>query len=239
MEENKTRINKFLASKGVASRRQVDLWIEEGRISVNGSLATSGQKVSEEDDIVVNGKSISQKKQKKVYYLLYKEEEVLSAVKDDRGRRTVVDCVPSPYRIFPVGRLDYRTSGLILLTNDGDLFNRMMHPRAEIFKSYEVLAKGHLTKEQLKTLEEGVELEEGKTLAALIAKVKYEKGNTFFEISIREGRNRQIRRMLEAVGSRVYRLRRTKIGKLSLDGLSLGEYRALEEKEIEYLYSLS
>ncbi|HEY4532600.1 MAG TPA: pseudouridine synthase [Fusobacterium sp.] len=238
MEENKIRINKFLASKGLASRRQVDLWIEEGKILVNGSLATSGQKVSEEDEIIVNGKSFSGKKETKVYYLLYKEEEVLSAVKDDRGRRTVIDCIPTPYRIFPVGRLDYRTSGLILLTNDGELFNRIMHPRAEIFKSYEVLAKGHLTKQQLKTLEEGVELEEGKTLAALVAKVKYEKGNTFFEISIREGRNRQIRRMVEAVGSRVYQLRRTKIGKLSLDGLSLGKYRMLKQEEIEYLYSL-
>src|SRR3712207_1652511 len=151
MEENKIRINKFLASKGLASRRQVDLWIEEGKILVNGSLATSGQKVSEEDEIIVNGKSFSGKKETKVYYLLYKEEEVLSAVKDDRGRRTVIDCIPTPYRIFPVGRLDYRTSGLILLTNDGELFNRIMHPRAEIFKSYEVLAKGHLTKQDRKS----------------------------------------------------------------------------------------
>src|SRR3712207_4366726 len=116
MEENKIRINKFLASKGLASRRQVDLWIEEGKILVNGKIATSGQKVSEEDKIVVNGKVISQEPEKKVYYLLYKEEEVLSAVKDDRGRKTVVDCIPTKYRIFPVGRLDYRTSGLILLT---------------------------------------------------------------------------------------------------------------------------
>ncbi len=238
MEENKIRINKFLASKGLASRRQVDLWIEEGKILVNGKIATSGQKVSEEDKIVVNGKVISQEPEKKVYYLLYKEEEVLSAVKDDRGRKTVVDCIPTKYRIFPVGRLDYRTSGLILLTNDGELFNRIMHPRAEIFKTYEVVVKGHLSKEQIRNLEEGVNLEEGKTLAALVAKVKYEKGNTFFEISIREGRNRQIRRMVEAVGSRVYQLRRTKIGKLSLDGLSLGKYRTLKQEEIEYLYSL-
>lgn len=238
MEENKIRINKFLASKGLASRRQVDLWIEEGKILVNGKIATSGQKVSEEDKIVVNGKVISQEPEKKVYYLLYKEEEVLSAVKDDRGRKTVVDCILTKYRIFPVGRLDYRTSGLILLTNDGELFNRIMHPRAEIFKTYEVVVKGHLSKEQIRNLEEGVNLEEGKTLAALVAKVKYEKGNTFFEISIREGRNRQIRRMVEAVGSRVYQLRRTKIGKLSLDGLSLGKYRTLKQEEIEYLYSL-
>ena len=238
MEENKIRINKFLASKGLASRRQVDLWIEEGKILVNGKIATSGQKVSEEDKIVVNGKVISQEPEKKVYYLLYKEEEVLSVVKDDRGRKTVVDCIPTKYRIFPVGRLDYRTSGLILLTNDGELFNRIMHPRAEIFKTYEVVVKGHLSKEQIRNLEEGVNLEEGKTLAAFVAKVKYEKGNTFFEISIREGRNRQIRRMVEAVGSRVYQLRRTKIGKLSLDGLSLGKYRTLKQEEIEYLYSL-
>lgn len=238
MEENKIRINKFLASKGVASRRQIDLWIEEGKILVNGILATSGQKVSAEDKILVNGKMISEKEEKKVYYILYKEEEVLSAVKDERGRKTVVDCIPTKARIFPVGRLDYRTSGLILLTNDGELFNRVMHPRTEIFKTYEVLAKGHLTREQLKTLEEGVELEEGKTLEALVAKVKYEKGNTFFEISIREGRNRQIRRMVEAIGSRVYKLRRTKIGRLSLEGLKLGQYRRLQEEEIEYLYSL-
>ena len=106
MEENKIRINKFLASKGVASRRQIDLWIEEGKILVNGILATTGQKVSAEDKILVNGKMISEKEEKKVYYILYKEEEVLSAVKDERGRKTVVDCIPTKARIFPVGRLD-------------------------------------------------------------------------------------------------------------------------------------
>lgn len=238
MEETKVRINKFLASQGLASRRQIDAWVEEGRIVVNGLPATSGQKVDEEDCIEIDGKRVSEKKEKKVYYLLHKEEEVLSAVKDDRGRKTVVDCVPNLYRVFPVGRLDYRTSGLILLTNDGELFNRLMHPRAEIFKTYEVLAKGNLSKEMLQKLSAGIELEEGKTLPALVAKVRFEKGNTFFEISIREGKNRQVRRMVERIESRVLSLRRVKIGKLTLEKLPLGKYRELSKEEIEYLYSL-
>lgn len=238
MEETKMRINKFLASQGIASRRQIDQWIEEGKILVNGVLASSGQKVDASDSIEVNGSKIKMQEEKKVYYLLHKKEEVLSAVRDDRGRKTVVDCIDTPYRIFPIGRLDYRTSGLILLTNDGELFNRVMHPRAEIFKTYEVRAKGSLSKEQLQQLAEGVNLEEGKTLPALVAKVKFEKGQSFFEISIREGKNRQVRRMVEAVGSRVLSLRRTKIGKLSLEKVALGEYRELTKEEIEYLYSL-
>lgn len=238
MEATKIRINKFLAKQGIASRRQIDTWIEEGKIFVNGILATSGQKVSEKDEIEMNGKKIIAQQEKKVYYLLHKEEEVLSAVCDDRGRRTVVDCILTSYRIFPVGRLDYRTSGLLLLTNDGELFNRIMHPRAEIFKTYEVRAKGSLSKEQLQQLSEGVELEEGKTLPALLAKVRFEKGQTLFELSIREGRNRQVRRMVEVVGSRLLSLRRTKIGKLSLEDVAIGQYRELTKEEIEYLYSL-
>lgn len=238
METTKMRINKFLAGQGIASRRQIDTWIEEKRIFVNGVLATSGQKVDEKDDIEINGKKILFQQGKKVYYLLHKEEEVLSAVRDDRGRRTVADCVPATHRVFPVGRLDYRTSGLLLLTNDGELFNRIMHPRAEIFKTYEVRAKGSLSKEQLRELSEGVELEEGKTLPAVLAKVRFEKGQTLFEISIREGKNRQVRRMIDAVGSHLFSLRRTKIGRLSLEGLSLGKYRELTKEEIEYLYSL-
>lgn len=238
MSDNKIRINKFLAAKGLASRRQIDAWIAEGKISVNGVLASSGQKVDEGDEIRIQGKELSKREEKKVYYLFYKPEEVLSAVKDERGRKTVVDCISTKYRIFPIGRLDYRTSGLLLLTNDGELFNRMMHPRAELFKSYEVVAKGNLTKETKKNLEEGVELEDGRTLPALIAKWKYIGGNTFFEISIREGRNRQIRRMVESQGSRVLSLKRTRIGKLSLEGLELGKYRELSEEEVKYIYSL-
>ena len=238
MEETKMRINKFLASQGIASRRQIDTWIEEGKIFLNGVLASSGQKVDEKDEIKIQGKKITAHQEKKVYYLLHKAEEILSAVSDDRGRKTVVDCISTPYRIFPIGRLDYRTSGLILLTNDGELFNRIMHPRAEIFKTYEVRAKGSLSKEQLQHLSLGVNLEEGKTLPALLAKVRFEKGETFFEISIREGKNRQVRRMVEAIGSRVLSLRRTKIGNISLGELALGKYRELTKEEIEYLYSL-
>lgn len=239
MDNSKVRINKFLASQGLGSRRQIDTWIAEGKIKVNGEIASSGQKVDEKDKIEIQGKKIAFQEEKKVYYLLYKEEEVLSAVKDERGRKTVVDCIDSPYRIFPIGRLDYRTSGLIVLSNDGDLFNRMIHPRAELFKTYEVKAKGTLSKQQLQQLSDGIDLEEGRTLAALLGKVKWERGATYFEISIREGKNRQVRRMVEAVGSRVLSLRRTKIGKLTLDGLSIGEYRELSKEEIEYLYSLS
>ena len=233
------RINKFLSSLGIASRRAIDKYIEEGRIKVNGVIASTGIDVTEEDEIYINNKKIETNRiEEKVYFMLNKPLEVLSASSDDRGRKTVVDLIKTDKRIFPIGRLDYMTSGLILLTNDGELFNRLVHPKSEIYKKYYIKVFGEVKKEEIEELKKGVLLEDGKTLPAKVSGIKYDKNKTSMYISIREGRNRQIRRMIEKFGYKVLMLRREKIGELSLGDLKEGKYRELTREEIEYLYSV-
>lgn len=233
------RINKFLSSLGIASRRAIDKYIEEGRIKVNGVIASTGIDVTEDDEIYIDNKKIETKRiEEKVYFMLNKPLEVLSASSDDRGRKTVVDLIKTDKRIFPIGRLDYMTSGLILLTNDGELFNRLVHPKSEIYKKYYIKVFGEVKKEEIEELKKGVLLEDGKTLPAKVSGIKYDKNKTSMYISIREGRNRQIRRMIEKFGYKVLMLRREKIGELSLGDLKEGKYRELTKEEIEYLYSV-
>ena len=233
------RINKFLSSLGIASRRAIDKYIEEGRIKVNGVIASTGVDVTEEDEIYIDNKKIETKRiEEKVYFMLNKPLEVLSASSDDRGRKTVVDLIKTDKRIFPIGRLDYMTSGLILLTNDGELFNRLVHPKSEIYKKYYIKVFGEVKKEEIEELKKGVLLEDGKTLPAKVSGIKYDRNKTSMYISIREGRNRQIRRMIEKFGYKVLMLRREKIGELSLGDLKEGKYRELTREEIEYLYSV-
>ena len=233
------RINKFLSSLGIASRRAIDKYIEEGRIKVNGVIASTGIDVTEDDEIYIDNKKIETKRsEEKVYFMLNKPLEVLSASSDDRGRKTVVDLIKTDKRIFPIGRLDYMTSGLILLTNDGELFNRLVHPKSEIYKKYYIKVFGEVKKEEIEELKKGVLLEDGKTLPAKVSGIKYDKNKTSMYISIREGRNRQIRRMIEKFGYKVLMLRREKIGELSLGDLKEGKYRELTREEIEYLYSV-
>ena len=233
------RINKFLSSLGIASRRAIDKYIEEGRIKVNVVIATTGIDVTEEDEIYIDNKKIETNRiEEKVYFILNKPLEVLSASSDDRGRKTVVDLIKTDKRIFPIGRLDYMTSGLILLTNDGKLFNRLVHPKSEIYKKYYIKVFGEVKKEEIEELKKGVLLEDGKTLPAKVSGIKYDKNKTSMYISIREGRNRQIRRMIEKFGYKVLMLRREKIGELSLGDLKEGKYRELTGEEIEYLYSV-
>ena len=233
------RINKFLSSLGVASRRAIDKYIEEGRIKVNGAVASTGIDITEDDEIYIDNKKIETKRiEEKVYFMLNKPLEVLSASSDDRGRKTVVDLIKTDKRIFPIGRLDYMTSGLILLTNDGELFNRLVHPKSEIYKKYYIKVFGEVKKEEIEELKKGVLLEDGKTLPAKVSGIKYGKNKTSMYISIREGRNRQIRRMIEKLGYKVLMLRREKIGELSLGDLKEGKYRELTKEEIEYLYSV-
>lgn len=233
------RINKFLSSLGIASRRAIDRYIEEGRIKVNGVIASTGIDVTEEDEIYIDNKKIETNRiEEKVYFMLNKPLEVLSASSDDRGRKTVVDLIKTDKRIFPIGRLDYMTSGLILLTNDGELFNRLVHPKSEIYKKYYIKVFGEVKKEEIEELKKGVLLEDGKTLPAKVSGIKYDKNKTSMYISIREGRNRQIRRMIEKFGYKVLMLRREKIGELSLGDLKEGKYRELTKEEIEYLYSV-
>ena len=233
------RINKFLSSLGIASRRAIDKYIEEGRIKVNGVIASTGIDITEEDEIYIDNKKIETNRiEEKVYFMLNKPLEVLSASSDDRGRKTVVDLIKTDKRIFPIGRLDYMTSGLILLTNDGELFNRLVHPKSEIYKKYYIKVFGEVKKEEIEELKKGVLLEDGKTLPAKVSGIKYDKNKTSMYISIREGRNRQIRRMIEKFGYKVLMLRREKIGELSLGDLKEGKYRELTREEIEYLYSV-
>ena len=233
------RINKFLSSLGIASRRAIDKYIEEGRIKVNGVIASTGIDVTEDDEIYIDNKKIETNRiEEKVYFMLNKPLEVLSASSDDRGRKTVVDLIKTDKRIFPIGRLDYMTSGLILLTNDGELFNRLVHPKSEIYKKYYIKVFGEVKKEEIEELKKGVLLEDGKTLPAKVSGIKYDKNKTSMYISIREGRNRQIRRMIEKFGYKVLMLRREKIGELFLGDLKEGKYRELTKEEIEYLYSV-
>ncbi len=233
------RINKFLSSLGIASRRAIDKYIEEGRIKVNGVITSTGIDVTEDDEIYIDNKKIETKRiEEKVYFMLNKPLEVLSASSDDRGRKTVVDLIKTDKRIFPIGRLDYMTSGLILLTNDGELFNRLVHPKSEIYKKYYIKVFGEVKKEEIEELKKGVLLEDGKTLPAKVSGIKYDKNKTSMYISIREGRNRQIRRMIEKFGYKVLMLRREKIGELFLGDLKEGKYRELTKEEIEYLYSV-
>lgn len=233
------RINKFLSSLGIASRRAIDKYIEEGRIKVNGVIASTGIDITEDDEIYIDNKKIETNRiEEKVYFMLNKPLEVLSASSDDRGRKTVVDLIKTDKRIFPIGRLDYMTSGLILLTNDGELFNRLVHPKSEIYKKYYIKVFGEVKKEEIEELKKGVLLEDGKTLPAKVSGIKYDKNKTSMYISIREGRNRQIRRMIEKFGYKVLMLRREKIGELSLGDLKEGKYRELTREEIEYLYSV-
>ncbi len=231
------RINKYLASLGIGSRREIDRLISEGEIKVNGKIPSAGEQVSNEDTILVRGKKVEGVEEKKVYILLNKPKKYLSAAKDER-KKTVVDLVKVPERIYPIGRLDYETEGLILLTNDGDLFNKVIHPRSEVFKTYIAKIRGKISRDKLKALEMGVDLEDGRTLPAKVKAIKIEEDTSVVEISIREGRNRQVRRMFDEVGHRVIELKRTSIGKIELGHTELGKWRMLTEGELKYLRSL-
>lgn len=235
----KIRINKYLAELGIGSRRAIDKMIEEGKIKVNGELAESGIKVNEEDKIVVNGRAVdAPKSAKKVYFILNKPKRVLSTAKDERGRKTVVDMIDTKERIFPIGRLDYDTEGLILLTNDGEVFNKVIHPRTEVYKTYLVEAKGNINMTTLNRLKRGIMLDDKMTLPAKAKILLADNYHTVLHFAIKEGRNRQVRRMFESVGHNVINLKRIMLGELTLDGIDVGEYRELTKKEVRYLHSL-
>jgi 23S rRNA pseudouridine2605 synthase len=234
------RLQKVIARAGVTSRRKAERLITDGRVRVNGKTVRElGTKVSARDRVTVNGAPIA--KERPVYFLFYKPTGVISSVKDDRGRTTVVDFFRGvPERLFPVGRLDYDTSGAILLTNDGELANRLMHPRFEIDKTYIASVNPIPTGEQLQELAGGIRLEDGITAPAgvrLIADDK-KKNTALVRLIIHEGRNRQIRRMFAALHLHVRRLKRERYGFLSLNGLHPGDSRPLKPQEIKTLRRL-
>lgn len=235
--EEKERINKYLAQMGIGSRREIDKFIDLELITVNGILAQSGQKVDNNDEIFVNGKKIQSLKENKVYFMLNKPQGYISAVKDER-EKTVVELIDCQERIYPVGRLDLNTEGLLLLTNDGEFYNKLIHPRAEIWKTYKAKVWGRVTEEEIKELQEGIDLEDGKTLPARVNLDRAYDNSSWVEISIREGRNRQVRRMLKAIGHHVIYLKRESVGELNVGGLEVGQYRELYQDELEYIRSL-
>lgn len=234
------RLQRYLAEAGLGSRRGCEELIKAGRVTVGGEAATLGRSVDAGTEAVsVDGRLISL--QTKEYWLLNKPLGVLSAVIDPRGRRTVVDCVPTTSRVFPVGRLDLNTTGVLLLTNDGELTARLLHPRYQVEKEYLATVRGNVPAQALDELRGGVALDEGRTSPAQVRAMGEETGigtaNTRLLITIHEGRKRQVRRMLEAVGYRVVALHRTRFAALSDAGLKLGQARRLTQAEVERLSS--
>ncbi len=233
MEE---RLQKVIAGAGIASRRKAEEMITSGRVKVNGETVTVlGTKVTPEDIVEVDGTALRQ--EEKVYYLLNKPKHTVCTVKDDRGRKTVIDCVRIPQRVFPVGRLDYDTTGVLILTNDGEFADLMMHPRYHLPKTYEVTVSGILSEEQLAELRNGIALEDGMTLPAEAERIRVnaEKNKSVLRITIREGRNREIRRMMEYFSCPVLRLERIRYGTLEAGKLRQGEYRRLKNSEVKAL----
>ncbi len=233
------RINKFLVQCGIGSRRFCDKLIEEGKVSVNGKPCSLGQDVDEKrDSVAVEGKRIAMV-QKNLYYIMNKPKGYVCTVKDDLGRKTVMDLLPkTASRVVPVGRLDYDSEGLLIFTNDGDLVNRLTHPRNEIPKTYVIKVEGTVTEQMLNKLRNGVEIDGKLTSKCNLHVVSTDVKYTKLSITITEGRNRQVRKMLEAVGKEVVFLKRIKIGELGLTGLDRGKCRPLSKYEIEYLKNL-
>lgn len=233
------RIQKIIAQSGYCSRRKAEELITEGRVQINGVIVKElGTKGSYDDDITVDGISI-ENKEDKVYYLLNKPRGIITSTTDDKKRKTVVDLIKTDKRIYPVGRLDYDTTGVLLLTNDGELTNLLLHPSSDIEKVYIAKLEGIVSKDELATLCRGVIID-GKKTSKAKAKIKKidKKNNTcLVELMIHEGRNHQVKKMFEAIKYEVIKLKRESFGFLTTDGLKSGEYRLLSIKEVKVLYS--
>ena len=233
------RINKFLAECGVASRRAADKMIIDGEVKINGRICSLGDEVNLDDDnVTVNGKTVSTVK-KYDYYILNKPKGYVCTVRDDKGRKTVMDLLPPNVKhVFPVGRLDYDSEGLLIMTNDGELTYRLTHPKNEIPKTYLVKLEGTITDEALNKVKHGVVIDGKRTGKCNVKVVEQTRDAVRLHITITEGRNRQVRKMFLAVGKEVKLLKRIKVGELTLRGLDRGEVRKLTAEEVEYLMNL-
>ena len=234
------RLQKILQKAGVASRRKAEELIKSGRVKVNGeTIRVLGTKASFSDTIKVDGKLV--KVQDKVYYLLYKPEGYVSTTNDQYNRFTVMDLIPVKEKIFPIGRLDYNTSGALLLTNDGDFSNEMMHPKHKLEKEYIVKISGLLRKDISSKICRGVDLGDFTTQPAKIFNVSYDekKEKTTLTIIITEGKYHQVKRMFEKYNHKVLKLKRERYGNITLKGLNKGEYRKLKIHEVKKLWNLS
>jgi 23S rRNA pseudouridine2605 synthase len=229
------RLQKILSAAGIDSRRNCEQLILDGQVRVNGRVVDTLPAFADpdSDQITVHGRRIGPVQ--RVYYLLNKPKGVICTNSDPQGRRKAIDLVPSRQRIFCVGRLDIESSGLIILTNDNELTNRLTHPRYELTKTYRVDVTGLLTGEAVEKLKKGVWLSEGRTGRAAVKILRRGRNVSTLEIVIREGLNRQVRRMLARVGLGVKSLTRTKIGKIDLHGVGVGKYRELTASEAAYL----
>lgn len=231
------RLQKVLARAGFGSRRASEELIAAGRVTVDGEVARLGQRVDPDDARVeVDGVPVTVRADV-VYYLLNKPRRVVTTVRDPEGRRTVVDLVPAEPRVFPIGRLDYETEGLLVLTNDGALAQLVTHPRHEVEKAYLAEVSGIPSRATIRTLREGVTLDDGPTAPAEVSLVQTQGDTTALEIVVHEGRNRLVRRMCEAVGHPVRRLVRTRIGPIRDRHLAPGEWRPLRSREVRALYA--
>ena len=231
------RLQKVIANFGYASRRKAEELIKQGKVQVNGiTIKELGTKVNSNDEIIVEGNLL--KNNQKEYYLLNKPRGYISTTTDDKNRKTVIDLINTQTRIYPVGRLDYDTTGAIILTNDGELTNILTHPKNNIEKIYIAKIKGLLTKEQANKLKKGVYFDNHKSYPAKVKIKKYNKktDTSIVEITIHEGKNHQVKKMFEAVNHEVVKLHRQKISFLDIKNLKSGEYRLLNPKEVKKLY---
>ena len=229
------RINQYIASAGITSRRKADELIEDGRVKVNGAILHSpGYHVEEGDIVEVDGVRIAPA-ERKVYYLLNKTAGYVTSTADNEGRPLVTDLVPDEVRVFPVGRLDLNTTGLLILTNDGELSNKLMHPSNEFSKRYVVRAQGIITRAEAARLEKGIDIGGFVTSPSDVHLLKHDRNSTLAEIVIHEGKNRQVRRMFKAIGHPVLELCRTGLGNLEIGRLAVGQFRKLSPAEVEQL----
>ena len=236
MEE---RLQKYMASCGVASRRKCEEIIIAGKVKVNGVLVNElGTKVNHLEDIVEYEGKIISKEENKVYIMLNKPEGYISSVKDEKGRDTILDIVKVKERVYPIGRLDYDSSGLLLLTNDGEIYNKIIHPSVEIVKKYIAVVTGEITENDIKKFEIGIDIGGYITAPAEVKIISYDKDISTVEIAIHEGKNRQIRKMCATINHEVLSLKRISMGQLKLGYLKRGEYRNLNKDEINYITNL-
>ncbi|MBQ8681908.1 MAG: rRNA pseudouridine synthase [Bacilli bacterium] len=234
------RLQKVIANLGYCSRRKAEELIEAGKVTVNGEKVFElGTKVSKSDVIEVEGITLDRNYNYE-YYLLNKPRGVITAVSDDKGRKTVVDLINTNTRIYPVGRLDYDTTGVLLLTNDGELANGLIHPSSGVDKTYIAKVEGILTGYDVKRLRSGIVIDGYKTKKChvKVKSVDKKKNRCIVEIVIHEGRNHQVKKMIEAVGKKVIKLKRERFAILTVDGVKAGDYRRLTNKEVAVLYSM-